>query len=374
MAYIRQLPSGRWNAIVRLPDGTRRSYTHPLRSVVKGWATEMEADRRRGELIDPRAGQTTVGELWEKVRNARRLELASRRRDESHWRVHVAPRWEHMPVGGILQTDVEAWIVAMDRAGVGAATIQGSVGVLRAILRHAVKDKLIRFNPAAKGELDGMPERPPHQDRVLEPDEDEPLLAALDAVAKGRPHGRLLGELMLYCGLRWSEAAAIPRERVLMRRQLLDIAPVVERDGTIRPYPKSKAGVRLVPVDPELWPRVRDRAMATPPGGLLIPAPSGAVLDYTHWRARVWQPAIAAAGLADPQPTPHDCRHTCGTRLAEQLVPLHEIMALMGHETLESVQRYLHASAARHDRARAAVLTGRGSKRGSRGSTSADIR
>jgi hypothetical protein len=35
--------------------------------------------------------------------------------------------------------------------------------------------------------------------------------------------------------------------------------------------------------------------------------------------------------LADPQPTPHDCRHTYATRLADEGVPKHEIGALLGH-------------------------------------------
>jgi integrase len=63
--------------------------------------------------------------------------------------------------------------------------------------------------------------------------------------------------------------------------------------------------------------------------------------------------------LDDPQPTPHDMRHTYGTRLGEGGVPVHEIMALMGHETLESVQRYLHAGDDRLDRAREATKRGR---------------
>src|SRR5574340_1100919 len=38
----------------------------------------------------------------------------------------------------------------------------------------------------------------------------------------------------------------------------------------------------------------------------------------------------------DPQPTPHDLRHSFGSWLAEAGVPPHEIQALMGHSTLRA--------------------------------------
>lgn len=353
MAWVHRLPSGRWQAVVRLPNGRRRARSHALQSVVVQWAAELEGDARRGDLVDPRAGEVTVGELWRRARGARRRELASRRRDESHWRVHVEPRWGSTPVGAIMRPDVKTWITELERAGVGAWTIHGVVGVLRGLLDHAVDARLIRANPA----IGARPPRPPaHLDRVLAPEEDQLLLDALP----DRPDGRLLVELLLYCGLRWEEAGGLDREHVQLRNALLDVGPVLERDRTIRKYPKSPAGRRSVPVDLEVWPRVRARALATPPGGLIVGGP----LDYSNWYHRTWRPALAAAELEDPQPTPHDLRHTHGTRLAEAGVPPHEIMALLGHSSLRAVQRYLHAGDARFARARAAIQSGRLSRDG----------
>jgi integrase len=408
--YLRRLRSGKWQATVRLPNGDRRSKSNQLKRVVVEWAADLEGDVRHGQAIDPRAGQATVGEMWELTRRSRRLSKAARKRDDSHWRTHVRPRWNTETVGPITRPDVKAWVVEMEKAGVGAATIQGCLGVLRAALATAVEAKKIRDNPAVG--VSGPP-RDAHLDRVLSHDEDEALFAAVDRVTHGpcpvcqqillpldgvtpehrrrrkvcpgsgerigpRPHGRLFAELLRYCGARWEEAAAVDREHVRTRDALLDLGPVVERDGTIRGYPKSPAGARLVPVPDHLWPRLRELALATAPGGLLFPSPRGGVLGYSYWYHYVWAPAIrglterpaargrayrpevAGAGLADPQPTPHDLRHTYGTRLAEEGVPPHEIMALMGHERLESVQRYIHAGEARFERARKAVERSRG--------------
>lgn len=372
MAWVRQLPSGLWAATVRTPAG-RRSKTHRLKGVVDTWAAEQEADVRHGDWIDPQAGEVTVGELWDRARDAKRLEKASRKRDDSHWRCHVEPRWARVPVAAILKPDVSAWVIQMERAGVGAATIQGSVGVLRGLMDHAIDARLRRDNPARNV---SMPRRAAHVDRVLAPEEDELLFDALDRQFPGRPDARLFVETLLYTGARWEEAAAIRREAVDLRRQLIHLGPVMERDGTIREYPKSPAGIRDVPVEDDMWPRFRAHTLTVPPGGLLFRADRGGVLGYSTWLRRVWNRALTEVTergrrgailatritLDDPQPTPHDLRHTYGTRLGDARVPVHEIMKLMGHETLESAQRYLHAGESRFDRAREAMRLSKASK------------
>lgn len=381
MAWIRQLPSKLWAATVRLPTGKRVTQTHELKSVIARWAQELESNVAAGDWIDPRAGRVTVGQWWERTREAHRREKASVKRDESHWRCHVEPYWRDVAVGSILKPDVTTWVTRMEKQRVGATTIEGAVGVLRTLLELAVDARLIKVNPARRVSL---PARAAHLDRVLDQAEDEVLLASFDRQFPGRPDARLFVEVLLYCGLRWEEAAALDRQHLNMRQQMIHVGPVVERDGTIRPYPKSPAGVRDVPVPHHLWPRLRDHALTVAPGGLLFTSPGGGgrakvkrgtrtVLRYSGWHRRVWKRGLVEvlergprsmilaeqAVLADPQPTPHDLRHTYGTRLAENGVPQHEIMALMGHESLASSQRYMHARDDRFDRARQAVEAGR---------------
>lgn len=383
MAWIRQEPSGNWAATVYTPLGRRRE-TFRLKGQAEAWARDQERDIADQAWIDPKAGKTTVGELWDRFHHSRRLEAASIARDRSHWNVHVEPRWARLPIGPILKPDIDGWVVEMETAGHGAATIQGAVGVLRALLGLAVDARLIRFNPAAQVKAT---RRDAHLDRVLDEDEDELLLANLDARFPGQSRARLFTEVLLYCGLRYEENAALDRDRIDMRRRLIHVGPVMEKSGRIRPYPKSPAGVRSAAIDDDLWPRLRDHVLTVAPGGLIWSAPRGGPLLYDHWRDQVWLKGlrevrpmsdaeieawkaarrtegrrpwkagwtIAEPILDDPQPTPHDLRHTYGTRLAEGGVPPHEIMALMGHADLRSVQRYLHAREGRFDRAREAM-------------------
>jgi integrase len=435
MAWIRQLPSGLWAATVYTPTG-RITESDRLKGRIVKWAADRESEVRAGDWVDPRAGKITVGEWWERCRDARHLELASRERDASQWRCHVEPKWGHVPIGAILKPDVSAWVVEMEHAHrddcpnrkrcqgckVGAATIIGAVGVLRALLDQAVEAKLLRINPAH-----GVRKPPPdaHVDRVLTAVEERDLLANLDAKFPDRPDARLFVETLLDTGMRWEEAAAVPRDLADVRRGRVQVAFVMERNGSIRGYAKSEAGNRTVTVSDELLPRFREHVMTVPAGAdpvrdprcLIFKAPGQAHLDacrpgtprrkacdgcgvspmrYPTWLRRVWneglvedvpvpqlprppgrpgplpRPVRKVPILDDPQPTPHDCRHTYGTRLADEGVPVHDLMALMGHKDMRSAQRYLHSGEERFERAREALRRAR-EDRPARGSTKDQI-
>lgn len=385
MAWIRQLPSGLWAATVRTPAG-RITESHKLKSQAKSWADEQESQVNRGDWIDPRKAEMRIGDWWDRTRGARHQSKAAKARDASHWRVHVAPRWAKVPLGAVLKTDVSKWVVAMEEAKVGAATIEGAVGVLITLFDLAIEDGMVRTNPARRVR---RPKRDAHVDRILQPDEERGLLDALDRMFPGRPDARLFVELLAETGMRWEEAAVIPPELVDTRRQRISIAWVMERDGTARPYAKSDAGNRAVTYGDHLAAAVRAAKLAAhevpgvfPPKGpsrILVTTPEGKALRYTNWRSRVWVPAlaglperakvkghaareaVAGAGLDDPQPTPHDLRHTVGSRLADEGVPIHDIMRLLGHSDIRSAQRYLHSGEERFDRAREAMKRARSS-------------
>lgn len=391
--YVRMLDSGLWASTVYLPNGKRVTESRELKGEIQNWARDLISSFNSGIWIDPRGAKVKVSEVWQRWTSQRKQAKNSRQRDHSHWRTYVEPRWGSWPLGAVLEPDIDVWIAQMtdrkDADGkpdpVGAASIQAAVGVLRSVLDSAVKGKLIPYNVAKNVRC---PERDAHLDRVLDDDEAHELIVNAERRFPGRPDGRLLLELMLHCGLRYEEACALDCDHVDTRQRLVHIGPVIEKDGTIKPFPKSRAAIRPVPVDDQLWPLVRAQALATKPGRPLIVMPRGGNMLYDSWRDRVflrcltvervwpgdeiaaWRAAEKAQGrrgwrpkyvsevalLAGLQPTAHDLRHTYGTRLGEDGVPPHEIMALMGHETLESVQRYLHARDGRFDKARQSAM------------------
>lgn len=189
----------------------------------------------------------------------------------------------------------------------------------------------------------------------------------LDELFPERRDARLFVETMLETGGRWEEIAAVRREAVNLRHDLIALGPVMERDGTIREYPKgarsrNHPAFRDAPLGAEMLARLRPVVLATPAGGLVFTAPKGGSLLYPTWLRRVWNRALREPVplLADPQPTPHDMRHTFGTRMADAGIPVHDRMALMGHKDVRSGQRYTHSGDRRFDAARDALRRARG--------------
>jgi integrase len=375
MGYIRQLPSGLWANTIHTPVG-RITETHELRGALVAWEQSLKADINRGDFIDPRLAKKPVGEAWEKYAPARRVELATRKRDESHWKVWVAPRWSAEPIGGILKPDVQKWVNDLDEelGPEKAWTTIAALNVLKTALELAIDAGWIKANPARRVR---PPVAPAHVDRVLDADEEVAILDRLDDLFPGRRDGRLFVETMLETGGRWEEIAAVRREAVNLRTALVALGPVMERDGTIREYPKgarsrNHPAFRDGPLGTDLLARLRPVVLATKPGGLVFTAPKGGPLLYPTWRSRVWVPALRVPVLdedgkrtgwaplvAEPLPTPHDTRHTFGTRLADAGIPQHDRMALMGHKDVRSGQRYTHSGDRRFDAAREALRRAR---------------
>jgi integrase len=366
MPWIRQLDSGRWAATVYTPAG-RITESHESKTVIKRWANNLASEVAMGDFIDPRDAEITVSEWWEQARPARIGEKASLRRDLSHWRNHVEPYWGKWRIGSILKPDCLVWIQKMKEENVGPATIHGAVHVLRTLLEAAIDDRRLRVNPCRNLRL---PRIPKHIDRVLEWSEQDLIIARLDELFPDRPDAGLMVRTMVETGPRWEEVAAVRKSALDFRRRRICYGPVVEADGTIREYAKTEAGDnRWVGFSSDLAKRLKARADNVSRDGLMFPAPGGGVLRYSNWHRRVWTPSLTREGaitvlekpagmsgpkrrrveliplLEDPQPTPHDLRHTYGTRLAEEGVEEHRIAARMGHESARSTKRYIHASA-----------------------------
>lgn len=391
--WIRQLDSKLWANTVHTPAG-RITETFDLKGQARNWGREITSSIKRGDFIDPRLSKMSLGEWRERCDGARRIEKATRLAENSAWKNHTGPQWAGTPIGAVLKPDVQKWINKMEAEGVGPPTIHAAVNVLRGLFEQAIDARMLRFNPGHRVKL---PPLPAHVDRVILPAEETLIIASLNAKFDGRPEAALFVLVLLGLGLRWEEAAALWRNQVDMRRKLVHIGPVMERDGTRRLYPKSPAGVRAVPVGPTLWPLLRDLALTRKPEEYLFlnpdrwvaqqrpakftgPMPAthfpGTPLNYHNWLKRIWNPGLVEIErgkhgkivsrtpiVEDVQPTPHDCRHTYGTRLAEQGVPEHEIAALMGHSPKShATRRYIHAGEVRFDRARDALEKARDSQ------------
>jgi integrase len=343
VAYYRKLPSGKHNYVVRLPNGKRKSFTDPLKGVAKKRAEDFERALRDGGAVavDHRF---TVDRWHADWTGARRIETATAKKNDSHWRNHVQPRWGGETLTSIRRSQVQRWIVDMEKAGVGADTIHAAYNLLAGMLTDAVLEGRLGASPCREIDLPRIVKRPP---RWLTKDEYGRIQLALD----GQPVWQALVGLGAYSGLRpIGELAGLDIGHLDFQRNRVWVSQVMTRSG-LRAYPKNDASVRSVPFPDEvaklLWRIVSDRG-----SGPVFTAPNGGRVNESNFRNRVWGPALKAAGVAHE--SPYVLRHTAASWWIQAGLPDYRVARLLGHSSTRMVSVYAHLDPNRDDDVRAA--------------------
>jgi integrase len=324
-------------SIARRPDGTYRPRyrdehgkehaRHFKRKVdAQRWLDEVTAAVQTGTYVDPKRARTTVGELapvW--LAGKINLKPTSRARYADVLKTHVLPRWGNVALIRVTHGDVQAWLSAHSDRGLAGASVRKAQGVLSGILGLAVRDRRLAVNPALGVAL------PPMQEKRRRYLTAEQLEALADAAGPGRVAVLVLG----YCGLRWSELAALRvRHFDLLRRRVLVEEAVTEVDGSRLVWGTPKThGRRSVPLPRFLVDELARTVVTRPGEELAFPSPQGAVLRNRNARS-AWFDAAALA-IGEPGLTPHELRHTAAS------------LAIKAGANVKAVQRMLgHASAA----------------------------
>jgi integrase len=346
MAHIRRLPSGNYSAEVRLPNGKRTSITDPLKRAVKQRAEELEASIRRGDTR-PRDRRLTVAGWHADWAGTRRVETATAKKNESHWRNHVQPHWGEALLATIRRSHVQRWVIDMEKAGVGAPTIHAAYNLLAAMLTDAVLEGSLAASPCREIDLPRITKPAP---RWLTREEYGRVQLAL-AETDRAPVWRALIGLGCYSGLRvLGELAGLDVEHIDFDRGLVYVQQVQTRSG-LRAYPKNDASFRWVPFPPEvgdmLWRIVGDRGQ-----GPVFTAPGGGRVNESNFRNRIWRPALTKAGVG--YEAPYVMRHTAASWLIQAGVPDYEVARMLGHSSTRMLGVYAHLAPDRHDRIRAA--------------------
>ncbi|MFI6793722.1 tyrosine-type recombinase/integrase [Nonomuraea sp. NPDC050383] len=395
MAYIRRLPSGLWQATVRMPNGQRTTKSNRLKSVVEKWAKATEAKFDQGDIRDPKAGQIKVADWYARYAAARVIEAPTRAKNDSLWRTHCKDRWGDWPMQAVQRVDAQAWVGDLQETRrarhrgrpaasfddpdeiptLSAATIHDIVHLMTSMYKAAIKQDppIVLTNPFLDLEL---PKRGATQVEFYEHAEADALYAAMERLHG--PKWRTLAELGMDVGLRPGEIYGLHGHRVDWIRGLLSVVDVSTRQG-LREYPKSMKSNRTAPVPPRTLEGMSRLMQGRPRTALVFTAPEGGPVDDGDFRNRIWYPAVDAARLCGNRspgeardgevfvegecgavcvsPThgirrfsPRIMRHTAASWLVQDGVPLYDVQALLGHESFETTQRYAHLAPDAHDK------------------------
>jgi integrase len=371
-----KLPSGRYRAMYRGPDGRRYSApkTFLAEKDARGWLSLRQAEIIRkawtppeaDEVPQPRLTFKAYADKWIKQRD---LKDRTREHYEKLLEDHIMPKFGPLPIASITADDVRAWHAKM---GNKTPTLRAhAYGLLRTIMGTAASDGKITTNPCVIRGAGSA--RRVHKIRPASLDE-------IAVIAQEMPEQyRAMVLLAAWCALRFGELTE------LRRRDIVIVEPTEEQqlssalDSSVDPpesygvvrveravvrtdegfqvtTPKSDAGIRDVAIPPHLIPVIKDhleRFVGPERDALLFPAQHGRHLAPATLYRRFYT-ARDTAKRSDLRW--HDLRHSGAVLAAATGATLAELMARLGHSTPAAAMRYQHAAQGR-DRQIAKLLS-----------------
>ena len=329
------LPGAGWGGAVAHVYQTRRC----------GVST-IEGDKVRGQWTDPARAKLTVA-AWADEWLTTKVDLrrSSASRLKGVLRCHMIPTFGAIALADVGNAAVRAWVADMTADGVGAATVRKSYNALAQMMRAAVADRRIAFDPCQDVPL---PTEEYGEQRFLTPEEVATLADSIE------PRYRAIVLLGAYGGLRFGECGALRRARVDLLGGRVSVAEtLVDVDGQLSfGPPKTKKSRRTVPL-PRRIVHELDQHMNSyvlpDSDALLFTGPKGGLLRRAGFGRLWWHPAVTAAGLEGLRF--HDLRHTFVALWVDAGANPKEVSVRAGHSSVAfTLDRYGHLYEDREDR------------------------
>lgn len=378
MGFVDKTPGGKFKAFWREPSGSQRSKTFGTEREAKTFLAQVEVTRSNGTYVSPHAGRTKFGEHAKAWMATWNNERTTRARDESIMNTHVLPKWAGWQLGKIDHLSVQTWITELS-AQRSRATVSECKRLMSGVIRSAIKNRLIGTDPTIGVQIPKRRVRDTDE-QVISREHTRQLL--LPAVRPARY--RTLVATAAFTGMRWGETIGLCRDAVNLDEGVVSvIRTVTEVAGRMefKPFPKSAAGRRTIPIPGWLAHELADYLSAHPAGrhDPIFANEAGNPLSRTLFRSRVWRPALVRAGLLGEVTEVedkfeavwmdaegdvfsevfgkyeqavqhvarsehgglrfHDLRHSYGTWLADDGIPPHRLAKIMGHENVTTTMQ-----------------------------------
>ena len=183
------------------------------------WLDEVTAAVVTGQYVDPKAGRITFDAFFR--RWAERQIWAPMTQVQNDL-VRRKVTFGSVSMATLRASHIESWVSSMSTDGYAANTIATRVFTVRAVLKGAVRDRVIAVDPSAGIRL---PRRRRREHAMEIPTADQ--IARLYAASE--PRMRAFIALCAFAGLRLGEASAIQRQDIDFLRRSLEVRRQVQR-------------------------------------------------------------------------------------------------------------------------------------------------
>jgi integrase len=318
------------------PTGRERSRSFSRKVDAERFLTTVESAKLQGTWTDPARGKVTFAawlETW--WTTATDLRPSTRARDRSYFNSLILPRFGATPLAAITQPAVQAWVADLLTRGLAAETVVKAYQLLRRTMTAAVNADMLARSPCRAVRLPKI-ERPGD---------------ALPDPGRGRPPGRRHRPALPGAGAAgglWRPAhrgACRPtpwsrepraRHRRCRRDRRRGQGQALRRAAQDAGRPADDRPTQAV---------VEELAIHMGPlsaaDAHVFTSDKGGTLRTSNFRAKVWLPAVRAAGLAPLRP--HDLRHTAVALWIAAGANPKEVSVRAGHTSVAfTLDRYGH--------------------------------
>jgi site-specific recombinase XerD len=239
------------------------------------------------------------------------------------------------PRSGFTKATVCAWRVALEARGLGAVSINVRITAVRKLALEAADNGLLAPELAAGiTRVKGVASKGVRLGNWLSIRQAQTLLNAPDATTTKGLRDRAILAVLLGCGLRRSEVAALTVPHVQQRDGRWCIVDLVGKHGRVRTIPVPT----WVKVAIDAW----TSAAGVADGYVFRPVNRAGQAQSVLSEKVVWQLLQGYAATAGvPGIAPHDLRRTCAKMCRAAGGELEQIQLLLGHASVQTTERYL---------------------------------
>jgi integrase len=279
---------------------------------------KMDAERQKraveyqlqaGDWIDPKLQATPYGDWAQQWFDAQsHLRIGTRENNASALNARILPVFGEASLRDIRPIHVEQFVADLS-TGLSPSRVRQIYNVLNASLKAAVKNEMLKSNPAEGVKL---PKQTTREMQFLDPQQVEALAAEI-----GEEHSTLV-YVLAYGGLRIGEARSLRRSRVNLMRGTIEIKESVTYRGGDFVFAPPKNGKERVVAIPRFLRTMLEQHMdahtGNEPDALVFPGTNGGPVTLPSFRRNEWKPALLRAGI-DESFRIHDMRHTTASLL-----------------------------------------------------------